>query len=186
MVWSKRREYIMLEIGDLDLCGWEYKAMIDVFYIYLLAVFVGASTGAFLIIASKKITNRQKRKSKEIEKIPRGGDTPDSGTDFSKISKEEFYKFIYEMSEYAKDKKITIDNASCFPKSGVSRVGNKNTARKIFDSLKKKSLRLVTGTMNLVITANLMYTMWTLGTALGNIEKRSVQRRKEAEPNVTR
>lgn len=146
MIWSGKREYILLEVGDLDLNGWNYKAVIDVFYLYLIAIIFGASTGALIIIINKKITNRMKKRSKQIEKIPRGGDISDNGTDFSK---EEFYQFLYD---YMKKKvnSNTIDNASCFSKEGFFRVENTKTARKIFDSLKnsikKKALPIVVTT----------------------------------------
>lgn len=133
MIWSKRREYIQIEAGDLDLYGWEYKAMIDVFYLYLTAVVLGISTGAFIVIRTNKITNRHK----EIEKIPRGGDGTSNGT-----SKEEFYKFVHELYE-SKLTENAITHVSCFTKPGFSKIMNKKTARKIYDSLKKKSFPIV-------------------------------------------
>jgi hypothetical protein len=137
MVWFRNREYIQIEAGDLDVFGWEYKAMIDVFYLYLLAIVLGISTGALIVIVNKRGPNRRKKKLKEIEKIPRGGDTPDSETDSSK-AKEEFYKLLYQMLYHP------TDNGSCFQKPGVSKVMNQKTARKLYDSLKtsvKKSLQ---------------------------------------------
>jgi hypothetical protein len=133
MVWSRRKEYIQIEAGDLDLYGWEYKAMIDVVYLYLTAVVFGIFTGAFILIINKKITNRQKKRSKEIEKIPRGGDGP---------SKEELYKFFSELYE-SKVRENGITHVSCFEKPGFSKIMNKKTARKIYDSLKKKSFPVV-------------------------------------------
>lgn len=129
MSWYRRREYIQIEAGDLDLYGWEYKAVIDVFYLYLTAVVFGISTGAFIMIRSKKIRNRQK----EIEKIPRGGD----GT-----SKEELYKFLSDLYE-SKIRENALTHVSCFTKPGFSKIMNKKTARKIYDSLKKKSFPVV-------------------------------------------
>jgi hypothetical protein len=142
MVWFRNREYIQIEAGDLDVFGWEYKAMIDVFYLYLLAIVLGISTGAFIVIVNKRGPNRRKKKLKEIEKIPRGGDTPDSETDSSK-AKEEFYKLLYQMLYHP------TDNGSCFQKPGFSKVMNQKTARKLYDSVKKslqeKSLLMTLG-----------------------------------------
>jgi hypothetical protein len=137
MIKLKNREYLLIEAGDLDIFGWEYKAIIDVFYLYLLAIVLGISTGAFIVIVNKRGPNRRKKKSKEIEKIPRGGDTPDDDLYYLK-AKEEFHKFLYQQLYHP------IDNASCFPKSGFSKVMNQKTARKLYDSLKtsvKKSLQ---------------------------------------------
>jgi hypothetical protein len=180
MIWPKNREYLQIEVGDLELLGWEYKAMIDVFYLYLLAAILGISTGAFIVIINKKGQNRRK----EIEKIPRGGDTPDpdSETDSSKgkKGKEEFYKFLYQMV-YNR-----TDTGNCLQKSEVSKVMNTKTARKLYDSLKtsvktslqKKSIPIVVtaGTAILAhkvvlsLTLRLMGNPWpiTISTALGS------------------
>jgi hypothetical protein len=145
MIWSKNREYLQIQAGDLELFGWEYKAMIDVFYLYLLAMIFGISTGAFIVIINKKGQNRRKKKSKEIEeivKIPRGGDTPDpdSETNSSK-GKEEFYKLLYRMVYNE------TETGNCLQKREVSKVMDKKTARKLYDSLKtslqKKSIPIV-------------------------------------------
>jgi hypothetical protein len=85
MTWTDNTEYLLLEIGDYDTNGWEYKASIPVYYLSLIVAVFGFSMSVFIIIISNKVINKRSKKikklSRDIEKVSRGGDSLSRGTD---------------------------------------------------------------------------------------------------------
>lgn len=86
-------EYLLLEIGDYDNTGWEYKALIRVYYLHLIAAIFGFSMSVSIIIISNIVRNRRSKKikkvSQDIEKVSRGGDSRYRGTDSANGEVEE-------------------------------------------------------------------------------------------------